>query len=160
MKLKVHGVVLVGLKPEMYFYAGALDYLFRIRLGHDAVVTNAVAPRAYASKHGLGLALDFRTREHFDWVNWRHNEEMVQLYELARKTLDPYGYDTVLEPDSLVERDIVKRFSDQRLDALIEHHDRTKITEKQLETLRRQITPHWHGEFDPKDGEILWGVSD
>ena len=156
MKIKSGSVSLEGLSPEMFFYLGRADEMFQHDLGEEFVLTNAVAQRAYPSKHTQGKATDGRTRDHFDWELWRHKPEMVTLALKLREQLDPLGYDTVLEPDFLNDHDIVKRFSDEKLQSYIGHTNRQEITEEQLEILRRKIFPHIHAEHDPKQGEVLW----
>jgi len=160
LKIKSGSVALEGLSPEMFFYLGRADEMFLHDLGEEFILTNAVAQRAYPSKHTQGKATDGRTRDHFDWKLWRHKPEMLTLALKLRAELDPLGYDTVLEPDFLNHHDIVKRFSDEKLQSYIGHTNRQEITEEQLEILRRKIFPHIHAEHDPKQGEVLWARVD
>lgn len=156
-RLKREGVVRAGLQPEMYYYLGVADEIFQQELGHEFVVSNAVAARPYPTFHGSGFGLDGRTQEHFDWMRWRHRPEMYRVVHRLRARLHGRGFDIVLEPDELTETNLVVRFRGE-LDRLIGHHDLGAITPEQYEALRRQVIPHLHGEFDPKPGEVLWVV--
>jgi len=160
VKLKREGVVLVGLHPEVYFYCGVADEIWRRELGEEFAVTNAFAGRNYLSFHTKGLAVDGRTMKWFDYGKWRHQRKLLEVVAMLRQRLDSRGFDVVLAPDDLTADNITKRFSDERLRALIGHSDRAKISDEQLEVLRRQIPPHCHGEFDPKPGEVLWPAVD
>lgn len=161
MQLKSQGVVIAGLMPEMYFYCGVADIVFQQELGQEFTLTNGLAGRNYKSFHTQGRAVDGRTMYWFDAARWRHNAEMLRVVEILRRELDTRGYDIVLEPDELTPANILARFQDdEQLDRLIGHHNRTAVTDAQLEILRREIHPHLHCEFDPKEGETLWPIVD
>lgn len=160
MFFKSQGVVVYGLKPELFYALGMVDKAFRAAFHQEAVLTNGVAPRAYASLHGAGMAVDIRTREHFDWVRWRHDPELLQLVQTLRAELDTRGFDIVLEPDWLSARDLTHRFSEEKLEALLGQDYPPTVSDEQLDVLRREITPHLHIEFDPKKGEEAWPYVD
>lgn len=160
MNLKREGVVVYGLKNEMWFYLGKADEIFEQELGHELTVSNAVYPRSYPSKHTRGEAVDARTREHFDWSTYRHTPEMYRVVHRLRARLDLRGFDIILEPDETSDKDILKRFRDEQLDGIIGHHDRANVTPEQMDDLRRQIAPHLHAELDFHDGEVLWAKVD
>jgi len=160
MLFKSQGVVIYGLKPELLFALGQVDAIFRFRFAHEAVLTNGVAPRAYASLHGAGMAVDVRTREHFEWIQWRHLPEMHDAARQVQAWLDTRGFDVVLEPDWLTPSDLLRRFSAEKLERLLGKDYAPTLNEEQLDTLRRELTPHLHVEFDPKKGEEPWPYVD
>lgn len=154
------GTVVYGLKPELFYALGMVDKAFRAAFKQEAVLTNAIAPRAYASLHGAGMAVDIRTREHFDWLRWRHDPDLLELVNILRAELDGRGFDIVLEPDWLTARDLTRRFSEEKLEALLGQDYAVHLTDELIDKLQREITPHLHIEFDPKKGEQPWPYVD
>lgn len=160
MKFKRNTVDVKGLSPEMWFYLGQVDRLFQEELGEELIVTNAVAHRRYPSKHTKGFATDGRTRDHFNFTRAYHDDKFVRVIQRIRSEIDPMGFDTILEPDMLSEQNLRVRFSDARLKEMIGHADRNQISQEEFQLLRKHIPPHFHGEWDPKPGEVLAGMVD
>lgn len=85
LKLKDSGVLVVGLKPEMYFALGIADSAFAVE-GLECVITAGTNGDHNAnSKHPLGEAVDIRNSQ---CTIDQHDRILIKLTRLERQGFD------------------------------------------------------------------------
>ena len=90
MKVK-QGVVREGLRPEMLFALGFIEAVYRLHGPREPTLTSGLdGTHSPNSLHYSGRAVDIRTRT----LSRQTAQEIVKV---LRATLDPLGFDTVLE---------------------------------------------------------------
>ena len=94
MKFK-HGVNPDGVCREIWWALGVATQLYKA-LGKELVVTSlSDGKHSIHSLHYVGEAADIRTRDFKDLL------AVEEAFWLIRKTIDPRGFDTVLEKDHI-----------------------------------------------------------